>query len=69
MEIAVIIFVIGVVFWLNQPSIDKDKLQTMVKSIDKELTKEFQKRDNKVKKLEKRVKQLETQQLRKTNDH
>jgi len=69
MEIAVIIFVIGVVFWLNQPSIDKDKLQTMVKSIDKELTKEFQKRDNKVKKLEKRVKQLETQQLRETNDH
>jgi arsenate reductase-like glutaredoxin family protein len=59
MDFAFLILVIGVVFWINQPSIDEDKLKTIAKSIDKELTKEFKKRDDKIKELEKRTKRIE----------
>lgn len=59
MELALIIFTVGIVFWINQPSISKDKLMKIAKSIDKELSEEFKKRDNKIEELEKRLKRIE----------
>lgn len=59
MELSFIILAIGIAFWINQPSIDKDKLKLVIKSIDTELNKEFTKRDNKIKELENRIKILE----------
>ena len=59
MDLAFLIFIIGVMFWLNQPSIDKDKLKNIAKTIDKELSKEFKIRDEKIKELEKRIKRIE----------
>jgi hypothetical protein len=58
-EFILLIFVIGVVFMLNSPSIDENKLKLLIKSIDKELSKEFEKRDKKIKQLEKRIIDLE----------
>ena len=54
MEFAFLILTIGIVFWINQPSIDKDKLKDIAKSIDKELSKEFKKRDDRILELEKK---------------
>jgi len=54
-----IILVIGIVFWLNQPSIDKEKLQKIIKTIDKKLNKEFKKRDDKIEYLENKIKRIE----------
>jgi hypothetical protein len=59
MDLAFLIFVIGVVFWINQPSIDKDKLKIIAKSIDKELNKEFKNRDDRIKELEDRINRIE----------
>jgi flagellar motility protein MotE (MotC chaperone) len=58
MEFILLIFVIGVVFMLNQPSIDRSKIQKVVKEIDKALTKEFDKRDKKIESLEKEIANL-----------
>lgn len=58
-DLAFLIFIIGMIFFINQPLIDKDKLKIIAKSIDEELNKEFKSRDNKIKQLEKRIKQLE----------
>jgi len=59
MEFILLIFVIGVVFMLNQPSIDKDKIKLIAEKIDKELSKEFDKRDKKIEDLQKRIDALE----------
>lgn len=59
MELVMIILVIGVVFWINQPSMDNEKLQKLIETIDRELDKEFKKRDDKIKELENEIKRIE----------
>ena len=59
MELALIILVIGIVFLVNQPSIDKENLLKVIKTIDKELNKAFKKRDDKIEELENKIKRIE----------
>ena len=60
MELALIILVIGIVFMLNNDNgISKGALKKIAKQIDIELSKEFEKRDIKIRELEERIKALE----------
>ena len=58
-EFILLIFVIGVVFMLNKPSIDKEKLIIVFKALNKDSTREFKKRDDKIIELEKKIKCIE----------
>jgi peptidoglycan hydrolase CwlO-like protein len=59
MELVMIILAIGIIFWINNPSIDKEKLMIVFKALNKDLTREFKKSDDKIKELEKKIKRLE----------
>lgn len=59
MELAMIILAIGVAFMLNSGNISKDRLKRIAKSIDVELSKEFEKRDKKIQELEERIRKID----------
>lgn len=58
MELALIILAIGVVYYINKDDFNTEKLSLLFKELDKELSKEFEKRDKRIEELEKQIKQL-----------
>ena len=62
MELAIIILAIGIAVYMNSDSsgAKKEILRKLVVQVDKDIKKEFNKRDEKIRSLEKRVKELES---------
>jgi len=58
MEIALIILVIGIVYYVNSDNFNTEKLSLLFKELDKELSKEFKKRDKRIQELENQIKKL-----------